>query len=220
MHLTIIAATGGVGRELLTQAIEHGHEVTAIVRDPSRLPAGVRGVQCDLAAPDQPALDAALAHTDVVLSCLGARTATDTGVAERGTEAIIRAMRRGAAKRLVVISAAPVSSVPSPSQPSPPQDPGDNWAMRWVLGPIIRVVLRKHYADLARMEGAVRGSGLDWTIVRPPQLVDRPRSGEYRTAEDRNVWGGMKISRADVADVMLRIVEQPEAVGRTLGIAY
>ena len=46
--------------------------------------------------------------------------------------------------------------------------------MRNLFSPLIKVVLRKHYADLARMEDVLRDSGLDWTVVRPPRLTDKP----------------------------------------------
>jgi len=80
-------------------------------------------------------------------------------------------------------------------------------------------VLRKHYADLARMEDVIRDSGLDWTVVRPPRLTDKPVTGAYRMAYGQNLRGGFFISRADVAHHMLRVLEQPETIGQIIGIA-
>jgi uncharacterized protein YbjT (DUF2867 family) len=75
------------------------------------------------------------------------------------------------------------------------------------------------YADLAQMEDVLAGSGLDWTVVRPPQLTDMPFTGRYRTAYGQNIRGGWSVSRADVAHLMLRVLEQPETIKQTIGIA-
>ena len=92
--------------------------------------------------------------------------------------------------------------------------------MRNLLSPLIKTILRKHYADLALMEDLLRDSGLDWTIVRPPRLTDKPLTGSYRTAYGQNLRRGLFISRADVADLMLRVLGQPEAIKQAIGIAY
>jgi putative NADH-flavin reductase len=92
--------------------------------------------------------------------------------------------------------------------------------MRNLFSPLIKAALRKHYADLALMEDILRDSGLDWTIVRPPRLTDKQRTGSYRTAYGQNLRRGLFISRADVAHLMLRVLEQPETIKQTIGIAY
>ena len=92
--------------------------------------------------------------------------------------------------------------------------------MRHVLSPLIKVLLRKRYGDLARMEDALRDSGLDWTVVRPPRLTDKALTGTYRTANGRNLRGGVLISRADVAHLMLRVLEQPQTIRQAIGVAY
>jgi putative NADH-flavin reductase len=71
MKLTIVAATGGVGRELLEQAVAAGHHVTAVVRSPGKLSREVRAVTTDMTAPDPAALESAIAGRDAVLSGLG-----------------------------------------------------------------------------------------------------------------------------------------------------
>ena len=91
--------------------------------------------------------------------------------------------------------------------------------MRNLFGPLIKTALHDHYADLARMEDVLRESGLDWTIVRPPRLTDKPLTGKYRMAYGQNLRGGLLISRADVAHLMLHAVERPESIRQTIGIA-
>jgi len=221
MKLTIFAATGGIGRQLLDQAVAAGHDVTAVARNPQNLPATpARVVPADLAAADAAALQTAVEGADAVLSALGARTKADTGVAAHGTKAITEAMRASGVRRVVVVSAAPIGTVPSPGRPHPPRhDPGDGFIIRYLGDPLIKRVLRAHYADLAQMEDVLRDSDLDWTVVRPPRLTGKPVTGRYRTAYGQNIRGGAFVSRADVAHYMLRALNQPETFRQTVGIA-
>ncbi len=221
MKLTIFAATGGIGRQALEQAVAQGHDVTAVVRNPKKLSRQVRVVAADLAAPDPATLELAVKGADAVLSGLGARSSSDTGVAWRGTRAVVQAMKAADVRRIVVVSAAPIGTVPSPGRPNPPKhDPGDGFFVRNLLGPLIKAALRKHFADLAMMEDVLRDSGLDWTVVRPPRLTDGPVTGAYRTAYGQNLLRGLLISRADVAHFMLRALRQPETCKRVVGIAH
>ena len=110
MKLTIIAATGGVGRQLLAQALDAGHDVTAVARNPAKLPAqllagrAARIVTADLAAPDAQVLESAVAGADAVLSALGPHNNSDAGIAAPGTAAIIAAMRAAGVRRIVAAS--------------------------------------------------------------------------------------------------------------------
>src|SRR6266511_2406890 len=192
MKLTIIAATGGVGRQLLEQALDAGHDVTTVVRNPRKLSREVHAVTTDLTAPEPAALEAAIAA----------------------------AMRATNVRRVVAISAGPVSTLPSPGRPNPPKhDPGDGFFMRYLFGPFARARFRKVYDDLVQMEDILAGSGLDWTVVRPQQMTDKPATGTYRTAYGQNIRGGWTVPRADVAHFMLRVLGQPETIHRVIGIA-
>jgi putative NADH-flavin reductase len=221
MKLTIFAATGGIGRQILDQAMAAGHDVTAVVRNPAKLgPAPVRVVTADLADADPDRLQSALGGADAVLSGLGAGTKSDVGVASRGTQAIVAAMRAADVDRIVAVSAAPIATVPSPRRPDPPKyDPGDGFFMRHLTYPIVKALMREQHADLALMEDVLHDSGLAWTVVRPPRLTDEPLTGGYRTAYGRNLRGGSAIPRADVAHYMLRVLDHPETIRRTVGIA-
>lgn len=243
MKITIFAATGGIGRQALAQAIAAGHDVTAVVRNPRNLSATpARIVTADLADADladaDPApasalapapasapgstLASAVAGADAVLSCLGARSRADAeaGLVRHGTLAITAAMRAAGVRRIVVVSAAPVGTVPSPARPVPPRsDPGDGFLMRHLLSPITKAAFGTSYADLAQMEDVLRASDLDWTVLRPPRLTNKPLTGSYRIAYDQNVRRGLSISRADVAHVMLRVLAEPETFRRTVGAA-
>lgn len=223
MKLAIIAATGGVGEQLLRQALGAGHDVTAVVRNPAKLPAALREariVTADLAGPQPGVLEAALAGTDAVLSGLGPASNSSAGIATRGTRAIAAAMQATGVKRLVVISAAPVGTVASPGNPAPPKhDPGDGFFMRNLGARFVRAAFGKVYADLATMEDLLRDSDLDWTVIRPPYLTGKPLTTRYRTSTGQNVRGGWSVPRADVAHLMLAVVGRPETIHQVIGIA-
>jgi uncharacterized protein YbjT (DUF2867 family) len=91
--------------------------------------------------------------------------------------------------------------------------------MRHLFSHVARAAFGKVYTDLALMEDILRDSGLDWTVVRPPRLTDRPGTGRYRTAYGQNVRGGWIVPRADVARCMLRAAGQPETIKQVIGIA-
>ena len=220
MKLTIFAASGGIGRHLVGQALAAGHDVTAVARNPASLPAEVRAVRADLATAQPAALATAVGGADAVLSALGPRSKADYGIATTGTRAIVGAMEAAGVRRLVVVSAAPVGTIASARRPRPPKhDSGDGFVMRHLLSPLITVALRDLYVDLARMEDTLADSGLDWTAVRPPRLTNGPETGAYRTASGRNLRRGLTVSRADVAHLMLAALGQPETIGQTIGIA-
>jgi uncharacterized protein YbjT (DUF2867 family) len=220
MKLTVFAVTGGVGRQLLEQAVAAGHDVTAVARNPGKLTRPVRSVTADLAAADPAALEPAVAGADAVLSGLGPHSNADAVIAAPGTRSIVAAMQATGVRRIVVVSAAPVGTVASPGNPHPPKhDPGDGFFMRYLFSRIAAARLGKVYDDLAAMEDILRDSGLDWTVIRPPQLTDKPLSGTYRTAFGQNLRGGLSVPRADVAHLMLKVLGQPETIGHAIGIA-
>ena len=218
MKITVVGATGRIGELVVHRANAAGHDVTAVVRRPDAISGVARVVTADLAHPSAAALAAAVAGADAVLSCLGARTRKDAGIVAPGTRALIAAMNEMGVRRIVTISASPVSTVPSPGRRNPPPDPGLTGSLR-IITPVIKRVFASVYADLARMEDELRFSDLDWTAIRPPRLTDKPGTGAFRTAHEHNLPGGSAVSRADVADLMLRVVEQPETFGHAIHIA-
>jgi putative NADH-flavin reductase len=207
MRLTVIGATGGIGTEVVRQALDAGHEVTAAVRDPARMavaaPDRLRVVQADVL--DAEAVLPAVKGADAVVSALGPRRGGPATVVSDGARAALTAMDAAAVRRLVIVSANGAYD-----------DPGDGLAARLVVKPILQRVLREGFADLHQMEDLVRARHTDWTIVRPPRLTNRPRTGRYRTAVDAHV--GTSIARADVADAILAALADPATIGHHLGV--
>ncbi|MEU5402669.1 NAD(P)H-binding protein [Streptomyces sp. NPDC005963] len=210
MRYTVFGATGGVGREIVTQALAAGHEVTAVVRDPSRFTVTDPGLTVFTADGLQPeALRSAVAGRDAVLSGLGARSRADAGIATTLTRSVLAAMETEGTRRLVVVSASPLGG--------PPEGAGlvDRATTR-----VVSAVFKDIYRDLRAMEEALAHSATDWTAVRPPMLLDKPLTGVYRTAIGSNPRAARTIGRADVAHAMLAQVSRGETVGRTVGVAY
>jgi putative NADH-flavin reductase len=210
MKLTVFGATGGIGQEIVRQALGAGHRVTAVVRDPARF--GVTGealevVRSDLRDPEE--LRPAVAGQDAVLSGLGARSRSDAGITARLTRAVVAAMEAEGTRRLLVVSAAPLGAPPE-------REPLLDRAMMSVVGAVLKPV----YDDLRAMEAELARSATDWTSVRPPKLVDRPLTGEYRTAVGGNPRSARSIGRADVAHAMLSMADDPATLKRGVGVAY
>ncbi|MDT5188555.1 MAG: hypothetical protein QOG79_639 [Mycobacterium sp.] len=212
MKITVFGATGGIGRQLVAQALQHGHDVTAVVRDADRLP--ISDVALDVVTVpglEQPdLLCSALMGSDAVLSAVGPRGRKDGPVASTSTRTILRAMQSTRVARLVAVSAAPVGPVPD----------GESALNRWLLLPIVSRLLRSVYTDLGEMEAELLRSSAAWTVIRPPKLVDKPVTGIYRTTLGGNVPRGFSISRADAAHLMLAALDQPATVKQAVGVAY
>jgi nucleoside-diphosphate-sugar epimerase len=173
MKLVVFGATGGVGREVVRQALQAAHTVTAVVRDPAKLTTHAEVIRSDLSAPDMRVLADTIDGVDAVISAVGPTGRADAGIASRATAAIANAMQTQGVRRLVVISASPVGPVPTPHRPNPPRhDPGDDLLMRHILAPGIRRIFPGVYQDLAAMEDDRRCRDLDWTAVRPPRLTN------------------------------------------------
>ncbi|MBW5481535.1 NAD(P)-dependent oxidoreductase [Streptomyces bambusae] len=215
MRITVFGATGGVGREVVRQALEAGHEVTAVVRDPARLPVPAHErlqVVTVSDVTDREALVPVVTGRDAVVSALGAasnKQAKAAPVAGPALRAIIAAMDRTGVRRLSAVSAAPLG----------PRADGEGVFTRAVVLPLLRTLLRDHYADLAVMEEVMGASDTEWTVIRPPMLLDRPRTGTYRRVVDSNVPGGRTIGRADVADALLTCLDDPATAGHAVGVA-
>ncbi|KOG58904.1 NAD(P)H-binding protein [Streptomyces flaveolus] len=210
MKLTVFGATGGIGRELVRQALDAGHEVTAVVRDPARLTVTgdrLEVLRSGLADPEE--LRPAVRGRDAVLSGLGARSRKDAGVATRLTRTVLGAMEAEGVRRLLVVSAGPVGPAPVDDGPLD----------RGVRG-LVSAVLKDVYADLREMEAELARSGTDWTSVRPPRLQDKPLTGRYRTAVGGFPPKGRFIARADVAHAMLSMIDARETLKQGVGVAY
>ncbi|SBT43649.1 NAD(P)-dependent oxidoreductase [Micromonospora auratinigra] len=211
MRVVVFGATGGTGQELVRQALDGGHRVTAVVREPGRLPVRHTDLTVVTAEVSDPAaLEPVVRGHDAALSALGAPTNKQAGIASRATASMLAALRSAGVDRFLAVSAAPVGAMPD----------DEPVLSRAVIIPLVRRVFRDIYLDLAKMEDLIHAEDLAWTVLRPPRLLDRPRSGRYRQVIGANVPGGSTIGRADLAHAMLDMIPDAATIRQVVGVAY
>jgi putative NADH-flavin reductase len=210
VHLAVFGSTGPTGRALIQQALCQGDEVTAVARDLASIDATgdrLQAVRADVL--DGTSLDGILNGVDATLSAIGTHGRRPTSVYSAGVANIRDAMHHTGVRRFVGISALPVT---------PRTELG--MTERRVVVPLLSLFFGEMYADMTRMEQVLRDSDLDFTIMRPPQLTNGRRTGQYRTAINEHLRRARKISRADLAAEMLRVIPDERTVRGTVSLAY
>jgi putative NADH-flavin reductase len=194
VKIVVFGATGGTGRETVAQGLAAGHHVIAVVRRPEAMQARP-GLQIAV-VPDLnngELIDELVDGRDAVISALGTNARGPVSVCTDGVRSILGSMTRTGVRRLIVVSAHAAAESRDGSLYS-----RSLWAM---LGHKMR--------DKDEMERLIRASRLDWTIVRPPALRNKPHTGVYHVGTDLKIRMTSAISRADLADFLLRQVTTP-----------
>jgi len=209
MSLLIFGAAGRTGQELVKQALLQGYKVTAFVRNPAKLQVqheDLSVIQGDVI--NAGLIQSALAGNDVVISTLGAASPfkLDQSVTT-GITNIVKAMEGAGVKRLIYMSAINVKE------------------SRSSAGPLIRilapVLLRTENAGHEAREQIIRQSKLDWTLVRAGGLTNGPHTAIYRSGENIRAKGiAASISRADIADYLLKQVTDTDYVRKAVNVMY
>jgi putative NADH-flavin reductase len=197
MRIVVFGASGGTGSQVARQALAAGHEVTAVIRRSGALAAQGRLRVAVGALDDMDVVENAVQGQDVVISALGADRKGPTTVCTDAIGVIIKGMRTQHVGRLLVVSAYGAAETRNRSMYS------------WILWALKGDSMR----DKESMEALVRGSEVDWTIVRPPALTNGPPTETYRTGTDLRIGLRSRISRADVADFLLRETASPAFTG-------
>jgi putative NADH-flavin reductase len=207
MKLVIFGSTGSIGHQLVVQALEQGHTVTAFARNPAQLEiehANLTAVQGD--ALDAASVEKAVNGQDAVVCALGA--GAKGAVRTEGTRNIVQAMEKAGVSRLICLSTLGVG------------DSRANLNFFW-KHIMFGLLLRGAYADHVSQEDYVKESRLEWTIVRPGAFTDGKRTGVYRhgfPSTDKTI--AAKVSRADVADFMLKQLTDRAYLNETPGLSY
>jgi putative NADH-flavin reductase len=205
MKLAIFGSTGKTGIELVNQALEKEHAVTAFLRDPDRLQIEdkmLTKITGDVFDPTSVAQ--AIQGQDCVICVLGSgNDLGKTTVRTTGTINIIEGMEMNNVKRLIAMTAMGV---------------GDSWNTLSLVNKLFfATLLKSSRDDHEAQEAAIKESDLDWTIIRPSGLQDTPKTGVYDVGE--NILANTsKISRADVADLILIELEKNELIGKAVTI--
>lgn len=209
-RIVVIGANGGIGKQAVVQALERGCAVVAVVRNPDSVGMSHPKLQITKADVMKPQTLAGLfGKDDVVISAIGKNSTGETTLYSEGDKHILQAMMSAGAARFFAVSAAGIVV-----------NPTHNLLLRWATKNILQRILKNMYADLERMEHVVKGSDLNWTLVRPPRLTDGAQKGRYRVSINDFVRNGQQISRADVADFILNNLDNQDIFRKTVELAY
>lgn len=220
MKLTIFGATGPTGRRLLERTIAAGHEVRAFYRSPKKAQARherLEWVRGDVQ--DADSVESAVEGSEAVISVLGGepsnplhptRPGDPDGPGSNGARNIVAAMEAHNIKRLVCQTAWGIG------QSKENADLAGSFFLKVLVPPL----LRDDYADKGREEDILRGSELDWVIVRPMILTNGHWTGNYRVGEELRPGRRPYISRADVADFLARQLTDNDFVHKAPAIGY
>jgi uncharacterized protein YbjT (DUF2867 family) len=210
LRVLIIGATGGTGRQLVQQALDQGHQVTAFVRDPSKLKithANLRIATGDVL--DYASVESAMRGQSAVLCALGhKRFFYPNKIQSNGMLHILRAMKACDVPRLICETALGIG----------------NSVGRLGLPHtffILPLILPFYMWDKLRQEDLIIASDRDWVIVRPGVLTNGEARGSYRHGPKVGsyLWP-VRVSRADVADFMLKQLTDDAYVGAAPGLGY
>lgn len=202
MKLFVLGATGRTGHQFVDQATEHGHHVTAFVREQKKLIPTPQLEIIEGDVTDVSALTDAMNGHDAVVSCLGTDLSDEDFLA-RVTDALVPAMKANGVTRIIYLASAGIDQ----------EIPG-------LAGKVVTFMLRKPLRDHRAAVDLWRNSSFDYTIVRPMQLTDGPRTSVYRVSVDGIPNNGKQISRADVAQFMLNAAEDQLFIRQSIGLAY
>jgi putative NADH-flavin reductase len=197
MRITIFGATGETGKQLVEQALAEGNEVVAFVRNPSKLNITDKNLTIlkgELT--DDALIENAVRGSDAVISVLGPRGGSRNKPLTQGMHNIIEAMKKQGVRRLIISSTLSA------------KDPNDLPEFRFkALVTFVRVTMHAAYEEIVSVADTVRASNLDWTIVRLTMLNNNHKSGKVRAGYLGRGEVGTWISRADIADFMLKQIQ-------------
>ncbi len=215
MKVLVLGSTGASGRRILERALACGHAATAFARDLGKV--AVEHPRLSLAAGDvtvASTVQRAVAGHDAVVWAIGGRdrlrnprrAAGSSNVCAVGTANVLDAMRRAGARRLICQSSWGV---------------GDSYRRSPLLyrRVIFPLLLGDELADKSEQERLIRASELDWTIVRPARLTEAPGTGRYRAGPALRFTARAHVPRADVAELIVRELDQPRFLRQTIEIS-
>jgi putative NADH-flavin reductase len=212
--ILVIGANGGIGRQSVEIALAAGHHVTALLRQPAKLALthpNLEIIQGDVMHPET--FEQYVTNQDAVISALGVKGGLlgdkPTTLYSRGNANLLQVMQQKGIRRAYFISASAIEI--SPVIP---------FFARFAAKYIVQKLLRHMYADQREMEKLVKISGLDWTIIRPPRLTNKPVTGKYRFSINGFLKNCLSISRADVAHFMVNNISNKAIIQATIEIGY
>jgi putative NADH-flavin reductase len=206
----VFGATGGTGKCVVEQALQAGHQVTVVVRNPEAFDIQHQNLSIVKGDVFQPStFEQAIVGKDVVVSCLGTQKREPTTVYSDGVRNMSKAMEKAGVKRLICLSAGAVI-VP----------PESNLVMKFVIKNILQKVFKHLYSDMLVMESMLKTSPLNWTVIRAPRLKNGKHTGRYRVAINEHLNSPSSINRADLADYIVKHLMDEKAFKALVEVSY
>jgi putative NADH-flavin reductase len=210
VKLAVAGAAGRTGREVVTQALARGHQVQALVRNPHAFQLHhprLTAITGDVLQPGT--LDPLVDGVDAVISTIGiGAQRTPTQVYSAGTQNLLETMAGIAAQRIITISSGTLADGPTASL-----------GQRMLLYPLLHRLYGASYTDMRRMEQLLEKSAVEWTVMRPPYLADKPASGNYRFNTAGITRGIRTLAYPDLAAALLDALQQPDWFRKTVTIS-
>jgi len=211
MKLIVFGANGGVGKEVVTLALQAGHEVVGVVRGPVVASSERQGLHMvEGSITDAVFVADIVKGADVVISTIGASDSKHpVSLYSLAAQALVGALKGAPHQRLIVLSAGGATI-----------EKNDPLLFSLIVKPLLQRVFHSLYEDMLRMERVLETSNLDWTILRLSYLTNKPGKGVYRTAHNAAVRYGFSINRADVAHYIVGHLADPQDSRQHVCIAY
>lgn len=208
--IIVFGATGGTGKQVVEQALQDGLQVVAVVRKPETLNIrhpNLKIVKGDVLQPNT--FENEMKHIDAVISCLGIPKVQPTSLYSDSMQNIINAMQNTNTNRVLCISSGAIDIPPKSS-----------FIMTFLLKNVLQRIYKPVYADMRLMENKLIHSNLNYTVVRAPKLTDGKKTGKYRVVTQQPLRKIPTISRSDLADYMLKNVNELKTYKSTIEVAY
>lgn len=209
-NITVLGANGGIGSQVVKLALKNGFNVTAILRTPSKLTIthpNLKVVKGDIMKPET--LKDHLENKDAVISAIGKSSLKETTLYSSGNKNLLDTLKTTNTDRVFFISASGLEV-----------NPTYNFFTKLAVKLVLQKILKNMYVDLNRMERVIKSSELNWTIIRPPSLTNKPFTGHYRFSINDYLNKGMKISRADLAAFIISNITNESIYKKTVEVAY
>jgi putative NADH-flavin reductase len=208
--IIVFGATGGTGLQVVQQALMTGYKVTVVARNPDAFTISNKNLEVIKGDVLQPStFENIFNGKAAVISCLGSKALQKTVIYSKGMSNIIEAMDKAGVYRVVCISAG-AAVIP----------PNTSFLLRFLVKNILQRIFKYMYTDMLLMEKILSESDLNWTVIRAPRLTNGRLKGAYRIAIHNSLHGLSTLSRADLADFIIKHLNDQKTFKNKVEVSY
>lgn len=208
--IIVFGASGATGSQVVAQALEAGHTVTAVVRNPTTFlmqHPKLFVIKGDVMMRET--FSNVVHGQDIVISAIGSRNTKPTTLYSAGIKNIISTMQEHKIQRIICLSAGALYT-----------NPQMGLFIRLLTRLVLQPILKEPYADMRLMETILQESALDYTIIRPPRLTNKPLTRKYRSVINDHLTRPFSITRADLAHYILNHLDDSRTFQSIAEISY